>query len=152
MHSGAKKIDREIPWIACGPGVREDFVITDPLSTMDTAATALYALGLPIPTEIEGKPRTDIFAEPPGDAAFEVARPRQPPPKPLKPARPIEPERAAPMPMPRPAPPTTAPPCRIVWLAPMLPCMLTMCPSARDARTEIWPNDAGDRGARIATA
>ncbi|MGZ3408405.1 MAG: alkaline phosphatase family protein, partial [Polyangia bacterium] len=28
VHSGAKKIDREIPWIACGPGVREDFVIT----------------------------------------------------------------------------------------------------------------------------
>jgi predicted AlkP superfamily pyrophosphatase or phosphodiesterase len=65
VHSGAKKIDREIPWIACGPGVREDFVITDPLSTMDTAATALYALGLPIPSSIEGKPRTDIFAEPP---------------------------------------------------------------------------------------
>ncbi|HEX9101254.1 MAG TPA: alkaline phosphatase family protein [Polyangia bacterium] len=65
VHSGAKKIDREIPWIACGPGVREDYVITDPPSTMDTAATALYALGLPIPTDIEGKPRTDIFAEPP---------------------------------------------------------------------------------------
>ena len=65
VHSGAKKIDREIPWIACGPGVREDYVITDPPSTMDTAATALYALGLPIPPEIEGKPRTDIFAEPP---------------------------------------------------------------------------------------
>ena len=65
VHSGAKKIDREIPWIACGPGVREDFVITEPLSTMDTAATALYALGLPIPTDIEGKPRTDIFVDPP---------------------------------------------------------------------------------------
>jgi predicted AlkP superfamily pyrophosphatase or phosphodiesterase len=65
VHSGAKKIDREIPWIACGPGVREDYVITDPLSTMDTAATALYALGLPIPPEIVGKPRTDIFAETP---------------------------------------------------------------------------------------
>src|SRR6478672_5579906 len=65
VHSGAKKIDREIPWIACGPGVREDFVITEPLSTMDTAATALYALGLPIPSDIEGKPRTDIFADPP---------------------------------------------------------------------------------------
>lgn len=65
VHSGAKKIDREIPWIACGPGVREDYVITDPPSTMDTAATALYALGLPIPSDIEGKPRTDIFAETP---------------------------------------------------------------------------------------
>jgi predicted AlkP superfamily pyrophosphatase or phosphodiesterase len=65
VHSGAKKIDREIPWIACGPGVREDFVITEPLSTMDTAATALWALGLPIPTLLEGKPRTDIFVDSP---------------------------------------------------------------------------------------
>jgi arylsulfatase A-like enzyme len=65
VHSGAKMIDREIPWIACGPGVREDHVILEPLSTMDTAATALYALGLPIPSDIVGKPRTDIFSEPP---------------------------------------------------------------------------------------
>jgi len=64
VHSGAKKIDREIPWIACGPGVREDYVMVgDTVSTLDTAATALYALGLPIPTSIEGKPRVDIFAE-----------------------------------------------------------------------------------------
>jgi hypothetical protein len=62
VHSGATKIDREIPWIACGPGVREDYVMDHPPSTLDTAATALYALGLPIPSEIEGKPRTDIFA------------------------------------------------------------------------------------------
>lgn len=74
VHSGAKKIDREIPWIACGPGVREDFVITEPLSTMDTAATALYALGLPIPAEIEGKPRTDIFTEAPAGVEHAVAR------------------------------------------------------------------------------
>lgn len=65
VHSGAKKIDREIPWIACGPGVREDYVILEPLSTMDTAATALYALGLTIPADIVGKPRTDIFVEAP---------------------------------------------------------------------------------------
>jgi hypothetical protein len=65
VHSGAKKIDREIPWIACGPGVREDYVMDDPPSTMDTAATALYALGLPIPSDIEGRPRTDIFVPPP---------------------------------------------------------------------------------------
>ena len=63
VHSGAKKIDREIPWIACGPGVREDYVLPDPPSTLDTAATALYALGLPIPAEVTGKARTDIFAE-----------------------------------------------------------------------------------------
>jgi predicted AlkP superfamily pyrophosphatase or phosphodiesterase len=60
-HSGAKRIDREIPWIACGPGVREDYKITEEVSTLDTAATALYALGLPIPDNLAGKPRTEIF-------------------------------------------------------------------------------------------
>ena len=62
-HSGAKRIDREIPWIACGPGVREDYKITEEVSTLDTAATALYALGLPIPESFKGKARTEIFAE-----------------------------------------------------------------------------------------
>jgi arylsulfatase A-like enzyme len=70
VHSGALKIDREIPWIACGPGVREDYNISEPLSTMDTAATALWALGLPVPPELQGKPRTDIFV-PADDAAIE---------------------------------------------------------------------------------
>ena len=61
VHSGRMPIDREIPWIACGPGVREDFAIPDEISTKDTAATALYALGLPIPARVEGKPRLEIF-------------------------------------------------------------------------------------------
>ena len=60
-HTGAKRIDREIPWIACGPGVREDYKITEEVSTLDTAATALYALGLPIPDNFVGKARTEIF-------------------------------------------------------------------------------------------
>jgi hypothetical protein len=65
VHSGATPIDREIPWIACGPGVREDFSMPDSVSTVDTAATALYALGLPIPPDITGKPRLEIFAATP---------------------------------------------------------------------------------------
>jgi len=60
-HSGAKRIDRQIPWMACGPGVREDYVITEEVSTLDTAATALYALGLPIPETFAGRPLTEIF-------------------------------------------------------------------------------------------
>ena len=75
VHSGAKKIDREIPWIACGPGVREDYVMDDPPSTLDTAATALYALGLAIPSEIEGKPRTDIFQALPKVSVVPVVAP-----------------------------------------------------------------------------
>jgi len=60
-HSGSKRIDRAIPWIACGPGVREDFVLMEEVSTLDTAATALYALGLPIPESFAGRARTEIF-------------------------------------------------------------------------------------------
>jgi predicted AlkP superfamily pyrophosphatase or phosphodiesterase len=64
VHSGAKLIDREIPWIACGPGVREDYNILTEVSTVDTAATALYALGLPIPSQIVGRPQVEIFESP----------------------------------------------------------------------------------------
>jgi predicted AlkP superfamily pyrophosphatase or phosphodiesterase len=63
VHSGATLIDREIPWIACGPGVREDFAIPNRISTTDTAATALYALGLPIASNLVGQPRTEIFEQ-----------------------------------------------------------------------------------------
>lgn len=63
VHSGAKPVDREIPWIACGPGVREDHVLDGEISTVDTAATALYALGLPVPEDIVGKPRKEIFVD-----------------------------------------------------------------------------------------
>jgi arylsulfatase A-like enzyme len=81
VHSGAKLIDREIPWIACGPGVREDFNIPAEISTVDTAATALYALGLPIPPELVGKPRAEIFelqsvAPPPIATEPDVAPPK----------------------------------------------------------------------------
>ena len=43
-HSGALLSDRNIPWIAMGPGVRRGYSIQGPISTMDTAATALAAL------------------------------------------------------------------------------------------------------------
>ncbi len=62
-HSGARLVDREIPWIAHGPGVREDYHIRGPISTLDTAATALYALGLPMSDAIQGKPLMEIFTE-----------------------------------------------------------------------------------------
>lgn len=65
VHSGATKIDRLIPWMACGPGVREDYVLTEDISTTDTAATAMYALGLPIPASFTGRPLMDIFEKVP---------------------------------------------------------------------------------------
>lgn len=61
-HSGACLVDREIPWIAHGPGVRENHHIRSPISTVDTAATALDALGLQVPEEAAGRPVTEIWA------------------------------------------------------------------------------------------
>src|SRR5262249_14743766 len=58
---GALLIDREIPWIARGRGVRADYKIHGAISTVDTAATALYALGLPISSSLAGKPVKEIF-------------------------------------------------------------------------------------------
>ncbi len=63
VHSGALLIDREIPWIARGPGVRVGHRIHAPISTVDTAATALYALGLPISSSLIGKPVMEIFSD-----------------------------------------------------------------------------------------
>ncbi len=45
--------DMTIPWIVSGPGVAAT-TISAPVYIMDTAATAAYALGLPIPVEWEG--------------------------------------------------------------------------------------------------
>lgn len=58
VHSGARRaIDQDIPWIVRGPGVQSDVVLDATVSTMDTAATALSALRLPMPPEITGLPR-----------------------------------------------------------------------------------------------
>lgn len=64
-HSGRLKEDRLIPWIAAGPGVRVNFRIAGPVSTMDTAPTVLYALGLPIPSGVDGRALTEIFSNGP---------------------------------------------------------------------------------------
>lgn len=46
-HSGkAADVDRQIPWIIRGPGVARNAIITEPMDTVDTAATTLAALGL----------------------------------------------------------------------------------------------------------
>lgn len=60
-HSGALACDREIPWIAHGPNVRRGYLIRSRISTMDTAPTALTALGLPVPPGITGRPIKEIF-------------------------------------------------------------------------------------------
>jgi hypothetical protein len=53
--------DRTIPWLAVGPGVPRGVVLTGPINTYDTAATALYAFDLPIPENWDGRPVLEIF-------------------------------------------------------------------------------------------
>jgi predicted AlkP superfamily pyrophosphatase or phosphodiesterase len=62
-HDGHIKEDRLIPWLAWGPGVRPGHRIAAPISTVDTAATALWALGYPMPPGLIGKPVLEAFEE-----------------------------------------------------------------------------------------
>jgi arylsulfatase A-like enzyme len=55
--------DMTIPWIISGPGI-QTVQLTTPIQTMDTAATAAYALGLSIPGEWDGIPVTEAFGLP----------------------------------------------------------------------------------------
>jgi arylsulfatase A-like enzyme len=60
-HGGSSPDDMKIPWIAQGKDVRKDFPITAPVSTCDTAATALWILGVPVPSSFDGAPVTSAF-------------------------------------------------------------------------------------------
>ncbi len=60
-HDGRIPVDRLIPWIAWGPGVRPGHKITTPISTVDTAATALWALGYPPTPGAIGHPVLEAF-------------------------------------------------------------------------------------------
>ncbi len=53
--------DVTIPWLAVGPGVSVGKILTSDIKIYDTAATALYALGLPIPEMWDGQPILEIF-------------------------------------------------------------------------------------------
>ena len=60
-HDGKIKEDRLIPWIAWGPGIRPGHRIQADISTIDTAATALWVLGYPPPPGIVGRPVLEAF-------------------------------------------------------------------------------------------
>ncbi len=53
--------DRDIPWIIAGPGVVPGADLGDSVSVADTAATVLWALGLPVPASDLGTPRLEAF-------------------------------------------------------------------------------------------
>jgi arylsulfatase A-like enzyme len=62
-HGSAEAEDRTIPWIAYGRGVAPGEAPAG-IRTMDTAATVLWLLGLPVPGWVEGRPLVESFAAP----------------------------------------------------------------------------------------
>ena len=62
-HGTSLPEDMTIPWVASGPGIQPGHLATQ-IHTMDTAATAAFALGLPIPVEWDGMPVLEAFGLP----------------------------------------------------------------------------------------
>jgi predicted AlkP superfamily pyrophosphatase or phosphodiesterase len=60
-HGTNSPEDMTIPWIAWGAGTKMAFEINAPVSTCDTAATALWLLDVPLPTGWDGKPVLSAF-------------------------------------------------------------------------------------------
>jgi arylsulfatase A-like enzyme len=63
IHGTYMREDMTIPWVMSGPGVQPG-ALASPVHTMDTAATAAFALGLPIPSEWDGVPVYEAFGLP----------------------------------------------------------------------------------------
>lgn len=63
IHGSSLPEDMTIPWIAFGAGV-QPASLTGKITTTDTAATAAFALNLPIPEEWDGVPVYEAFGLP----------------------------------------------------------------------------------------
>lgn len=62
-HGSSLPEDMTVPWMVAGPGIQPK-ILTTLVHTMDTAATAAFALGLPIPAEWDGVPVYEAFSQP----------------------------------------------------------------------------------------
>ncbi len=60
-HGSESPEDVTLPWLAVGPGIPAGMTIAGDVIVFDTAATALYALELPIPAAWDGQPVLEIF-------------------------------------------------------------------------------------------
>ncbi|HEY6528832.1 MAG TPA: alkaline phosphatase family protein [Cellvibrionaceae bacterium] len=60
-HGTTSLDDMHIPWIAWGKGVKAGYTIHQRVNTVDTAATALWLLGVDIPKEFDGVPVKAAF-------------------------------------------------------------------------------------------
>jgi predicted AlkP superfamily pyrophosphatase or phosphodiesterase len=61
VHGNDSPEEMTIPWLAVGPGVSAGLTLKSEIVVYDTAATALYALNLPVPTVWDGRPVLEIF-------------------------------------------------------------------------------------------
>ena len=71
-HLKEDPVNRTIPWIAWGQSVAGTATLPAGIRTMDTAATALWLLGIPVPAHMTGRPVLAAFiaqyrAPTPGD-------------------------------------------------------------------------------------
>jgi hypothetical protein len=71
-HGSDSPEDRLVPWLAVGPGVPAGVTLSSQITTYDTAATALYALNLPIPPTWDGRPVLEIFNQPAVEPATQL--------------------------------------------------------------------------------
>lgn len=62
-HGSSLYEDMTIPWVASGAGIRPA-ELTSPITTVDTAATVAFALGLEIPAAWDGVPVYEAFGLP----------------------------------------------------------------------------------------
>lgn len=60
-HGSPASEDVLIPWVAWGKGAKPGFTITAPVVQYDTAATALWLLGVPVPESFWGRPVISAF-------------------------------------------------------------------------------------------
>lgn len=60
-HGSPDTADVVIPWVAWGKSVKPGFTITAPVVQYDTAATALWLLGIPVPESFWGRPVETAF-------------------------------------------------------------------------------------------
>jgi predicted AlkP superfamily pyrophosphatase or phosphodiesterase len=61
-HGSSDPRDTTIPWIVWGKGVQVGATLPEGIRTMDTAATALWMLGVAMPTEWVGQPVRSAFS------------------------------------------------------------------------------------------
>ncbi len=61
-HGSESDADSRIPWIVWGDSVRRGHTVEQPVRTFDTAATALWLLGIPVPADWDGEPVKAAFS------------------------------------------------------------------------------------------